>query len=131
MKHELNVDISCSITSCYSDVFLPTVPPKLIGEEINLSDRRPIITAVVINSTTSFYCPIEGDPKPVITWQRNGEDLLDDGKRFFISDEGRNLTILNAEITDKARYTCNARNTAGETEKSFNLEVHSKMEYSN
>ncbi|XP_048772936.2 hemicentin-1-like isoform X2 [Ostrea edulis] len=100
------------------------IPPKLIGEEINLSDRRPIITAVVINSTTSFYCPIEGDPKPVITWQRNGEDLLDDGKRFFISDEGRNLTILNAEITDKARYTCNARNTAGETEKSFNLEVH-------
>ena len=102
------------------------VPPKLIGKDNSLIDRNPTNTHVVVNHTASFFCPIEGDPTPVVTWKRNGEDLLGDGERIFIWDEGRNLTIAYADVSDTARYTCVATNKAGETDKSFNLEVQGK-----
>nr|XP_022322237.1 hemicentin-1-like isoform X1 [Crassostrea virginica] len=99
------------------------IPPKLIGKDNSLIDRNPTNTHVVVNHTASFFCPIEGDPTPVVTWKRNGEDLFGDGERIFIWDEGRNLTIAYADVSDTARYTCVATNKAGETDKSFNLEV--------
>lgn len=107
-------------------LFFVTVPPKLIGEDISLIDRRPTVSSVVVNHTASFFCPIEGDPMPVITWQKNGQELLGDSERIFISEDGRNLTIDKADLLDTARYTCIARNEAGKTDKSFNLEVQGK-----
>lgn len=107
-------------------LFFVTVPPRLIGEDISLIDRRPTVSSVVVNHTASFFCQIEGDPMPVITWQKNGQELLGDSERIFISEDGRNLTIDKADLLDTARYTCIARNEAGETDKSFNLEVQGK-----
>lgn len=107
-------------------LFFVTVPPKLIGEDISLIDRRPTVSSVVVNHTASFFCQIEGDPMPVITWQKNGQELLGDSERIFISEDGRNLTIDKADLLDTARYTCIARNEAGEMDKSFILEVQGK-----
>ncbi|XP_062570988.1 hemicentin-1-like isoform X1 [Saccostrea cucullata] len=99
------------------------IPPRLIDGAINLSLGSPLKTTAVVNSTVSFHCPLHGDPKPVITWQKNGEDLTADGVRVFISNEGRNLTIVNVEVSDQARYRCTAMNEAGETDLSFPLDI--------
>ena len=37
--------------------------------------------------------------------------------------EGKVLEIIGAEVKDSAHYMCVARNLAGETEKSFNLDI--------
>lgn len=44
-----------------------------------------------------------------------------------ISADGTELEIAGATIEDAARYTCFARNLAGETEKNFDVDVHSKL----
>ena len=43
------------------------------------------------------------------------------------SDRGRKLHILSAQRTDAARFTCVAKNPAGETRKNFDLTVQSSL----
>ena len=108
-------------TDMSSDQFLISVPPKLIGE--GSGTNRPTAVKVVANNTVTLYCPIEGDPKPQITWLKNGEEINGDG-RVVISNDGKNLTIYQATVADKARYKCEAWNVAGQTEKTIDLDVY-------
>ena len=55
---------------------------------------------------------------------RNGVEMdFDQEPRLNVSEDGKELTIFVADVDDKARYTCIAENIAGETEKSFDLEI--------
>lgn len=49
------------------------------------------------------------------------------GPRLRILSSGRYLQINNAELGDRARYTCVARNVAGETTREFLLAVHGNV----
>lgn len=49
------------------------------------------------------------------------------GPRLRILSSGRYLQINNAELGDRARYTCVARNVAGETTREFLLAVHGNI----
>ena len=64
-------------------------------------------------------------PSPQITWYKNGDELrLDGDDKYLLSRDGRELVITAASVDDAARYTCVARNLAGEIEKNFDLVVH-------
>ena len=64
-------------------------------------------------------------PAPQITWYKNGDELrLDGADKYLLSRDGRELVITAASIDDTARYTCVARNLAGEIEKNFDVVVH-------
>ena len=43
--------------------------------------------------------------------------------KMRILKDGRILEIVRASVKDTARYTCIARNQAGQTEKNFDLDV--------
>ena len=46
-----------------------------------------------------------------------------DDERMTISKDGKELVIRLADLPDTAKYTCEARNLAGESERSFDIDV--------
>lgn len=100
------------------------VPPKLT-EPDGLDD--PDNPKVIINNTVTLTCPVsmETDPPPVMTWYKDNVPLTerDLGRRVYVRDDGRLLTITQAQLGDEARYRCIAENVAGEVHKDFDLEV--------
>ena len=70
------------------------------------------------NGTISFDCPSSGNPPPIVSWFRNGEEVIAKG-RAKIHANGT-FTIQLLEPRDSARYTCRVENVAG----SDNLTSH-------
>uniref|UniRef100_A0A8C3DQA4 Hemicentin-1 n=1 Tax=Corvus moneduloides TaxID=1196302 RepID=A0A8C3DQA4_CORMO len=93
------------------------VPPNIAGA------GGPQEVAVLQNSQVILECRSDAVPPPTISWLKDGE-LLEGGPRLRILSSGRYLQINNAELGDSARYTCVARNVAGETTREFLLAVH-------
>ena len=48
---------------------------------------------------------------------------LTDFTNVEISEDGKQLTILEAKEDDTARYTCKAKNEAGQSEIAYNVAV--------
>nr|CAD2157874.1 unnamed protein product [Meloidogyne enterolobii] len=62
-------------------------------------------------------CNSSGTPKPTISWQKISDpqkDIVADLKKYFISDDGHSLTILNVGKDDHGIYRCIAKNEAGQ-----------------
>ena len=82
---------------------------------------------VVVNKTITLLCEASGIPEPVITWYRDDAELnVKAYKRFSIKEKGWKLEIRSAKVDDTARYSCKAKNIAGEAEKYFDLLVLGK-----
>ncbi|NXE93182.1 HMCN1 protein, partial [Menura novaehollandiae] len=93
------------------------VPPNIAGT------GGPQDLTVLQNRQVILECKSDAVPPPTISWLKNGE-LLEGSARLRILSGGRYLQINNAELGDTARYTCVARNVAGETTREFLLAVH-------
>uniref|UniRef100_A0A8C7FGI8 Neural cell adhesion molecule L1-like protein n=1 Tax=Oncorhynchus kisutch TaxID=8019 RepID=A0A8C7FGI8_ONCKI len=65
-------------------------------------------------------CIAEGFPTPVIEWTKRTEKLP---KRANLKNYGKRLTINNIEEEDDGKYTCEARNSVGDTVHYFNVMV--------
>jgi hemicentin len=103
------------------------LPPRF-GEDDDYEDEtdQPTETMQVIqNETVRMLCPVHAIPTPQITWYKNGEEVIEEylEDRVKILNGGQELEISSSDIDDTARYTCVARNLAGETEKNFDLDV--------
>ncbi|CDQ97100.1 unnamed protein product [Oncorhynchus mykiss] len=68
-------------------------------------------------------CIAEGFPTPVIEWTKRTEKLP---KRANLKNYGKRLTINNIEEEDDGKYTCEARNSVGDTVHYFNVMVEGK-----
>lgn len=82
----------------------------------------PSSQAVKSGADLEFNCEAEGEPRPKITWWRNGQEITPSG-RIQIGEEGTRLTILAVKESDSARYICQARNLGGFVETSADLRV--------
>ncbi|KAG8447614.1 hypothetical protein GDO86_014935 [Hymenochirus boettgeri] len=90
------------------------VPPSIIGEEINSS--------LIVNEPLRLECQTTAIPIPIVTWLKDGHPLLQrPGVR--ITEDGRYLQIDQAQLRDAGRYTCEASNDVGRTEKHYNIIV--------
>ncbi|XP_069772736.1 hemicentin-1-like [Narcine bancroftii] len=93
------------------DVYLP---PSILGEEQNVS--------VTVNGSVSLECQSLALPPPILTWTKDGQALLKHHDLVF-SEDSSLVEIKRAKVQDAGRYTCKASNDAGETEKSYFLNV--------
>ncbi|XP_065505206.1 hemicentin-1 isoform X3 [Caloenas nicobarica] len=90
------------------------VPPNIMGEEQNVS--------VLIGQALELLCQSSAIPPPLLTWLKDGRPLLKK-PGLTISANGSVLKIEGAQVQDTGRYTCEATNVAGKTEKNYNVNI--------
>lgn len=109
-----------------------SVPPKIIETNSILDyysedeDETQNELKVTENETTELECFVEGNPKPLILWIKDGHVLNPDiEKHYMIFHNGQLLQIHGIKPSDAGLYTCVASNIAGTKEKSFVLDIYS------
>ncbi|XP_013377196.1 PREDICTED: hemicentin-1 isoform X3 [Chinchilla lanigera] len=90
------------------------VPPNIMGEEQNIS--------VLISQSVELLCQSDAVPSPTLTWLKDGRPLLKK-PGLSVSENGSVLKIEDTQVQDTGRYTCEATNIAGKTEKNYNVNV--------
>lgn len=94
------------------------VPPEF-SEDGLVPDPK-----VVVNSSQILSCSVNGIPEPTLKWLRNGHPLnLAYYDHLEVHDEGKNLIIKSAKVSDTATYTCVATNVAGKNNRHYELTV--------
>ncbi|XP_045626988.1 hemicentin-2 [Ursus americanus] len=89
-------------------------PPSILGEELNVS--------VVANESVALECRSQAVPSPVLSWRKDGRPL-EPRPGVHLSPDKALLEVSRAEVGDAGRYTCEALNQAGRSEKHYNLNV--------
>ncbi|XP_070811168.1 peroxidasin homolog [Pituophis catenifer annectens] len=82
----------------------------------------PSDMTVEVGTNVQIPCSSQGEPEPVITWNKDGVQVTESGK-FHVSSEGF-LTIRDVGPADQGRYECVARNTIGYSSVSMVLTVN-------
>lgn len=82
---------------------IPFKPAKLVYKPYNIE--------AIVGSTIEMPCKAVGDPKPGLTWQKDGSTMQRTG-RFKVSLNG-NLYIYKVAAEDQGRYECTAVNEYG------------------
>lgn len=80
----------------------------------------------LMDTMVTLECEVRGVPHPTITWYRRGEAITSSRQAQYV-DRGLRLKIPHVQPSDAGQYTCKVTNVAGSAEKSFELEVYSKM----
>uniref|UniRef100_A0A8C9UE41 Hemicentin 1 n=1 Tax=Serinus canaria TaxID=9135 RepID=A0A8C9UE41_SERCA len=97
------------------------VPPDIVGEEQNVS--------VLLGQALELRCQGSAVPPPRLAWLRDGRPLLEK-PGLSISADGSVLKV-RAQVQDTGRYTCEATNVAGKTEKNYNVNIWARPTISN
>ncbi|XP_034035488.1 hemicentin-1 [Thalassophryne amazonica] len=90
------------------------VPPNIKGEEVN--------TTVMFGHPVELHCQSDAIPPPTLSWRKDGRPLFRK-PGLSVSADSSLLKVESAQVQDSGRYTCEATNVAGKTEKNYNLNV--------
>ncbi|XP_019730955.1 hemicentin-1 isoform X2 [Hippocampus comes] len=90
------------------------VPPNIKGEEMNAT--------VMLGSSVDLHCLSDAIPPPTLSWRKDGRPLFKK-PGLTLSADGSLLKVVSAQVQDSGRYTCEATNIAGKTEKNYNVNV--------
>uniref|UniRef100_A0A3Q2YR82 Hemicentin 1 n=1 Tax=Hippocampus comes TaxID=109280 RepID=A0A3Q2YR82_HIPCM len=98
------------------DYDLRVYPPNIKGEEMNAT--------VMLGSSVDLHCLSDAIPPPTLSWRKDGRPLFKK-PGLTLSADGSLLKVVSAQVQDSGRYTCEATNIAGKTEKNYNVNVWS------
>ncbi|CAG5863670.1 unnamed protein product [Menidia menidia] len=90
------------------------VPPNIEGEEVNAT--------VMFGHPVELHCQSDAVPPPTLTWHKDGRPLFNK-PGLTVSADGSLLKVDSAKVQDAGRYTCEATNVAGKTEKNYNVNI--------
>ncbi|XP_077463990.1 hemicentin-1 [Stigmatopora argus] len=90
------------------------VAPNIKGEEMNAT--------VMLGSLVELHCLSDAVPPPTLLWRKDGRPLFRK-PGLTLSADGSLLKVDSAQMQDSGRYTCEATNIAGKTEKNYNVNV--------
>ena len=81
----------------------------------------PLSLTVTENQNATFYCPVDGHPKPSVSWSTT------DGTKLITSPGQDNiLLITNASYSDSGKYVCTAKNDLATVHREVELIVEGK-----
>uniref|UniRef100_A0A669CKL2 Myomesin 2 n=2 Tax=Oreochromis niloticus TaxID=8128 RepID=A0A669CKL2_ORENI len=75
----------------------------------------PDVVTIMEKKTLSLTCTVCGDPKPQVSWLKNGSEVEPDDQYVVSLDQGRfaSLTIKGVSMEDSGRYTMIVQNKYG------------------
>ncbi|TKS70024.1 Myomesin-2 165 kDa connectin-associated protein 165 kDa titin-associated protein M-protein [Collichthys lucidus] len=75
----------------------------------------PDVVTIMEKKTLSLTCTVCGDPKPQVSWLKNGADVEPDDQYVVSLDQGKfaSLTIKGVSMEDSGRYTMIVQNKYG------------------
>ena len=112
---------SCEATN--NEGFATTTCHCTVIAKPNFTLSLEDLPAVAPNSDLCLHVKITGQPRPDISWLKNGEKLEQSSRITF--DE-RSLTVHGVTDDDAAVYTCEATNYLGQTSSSSKVTVLGK-----
>jgi len=73
------------------------------------------VVTIMEKKTLSLTCTVCGDPKPQVSWMKNGADVEPDDQYVVSLDQGRfaSLTIKGVSMDDSGKYTMTVQNKYG------------------
>ncbi|ESO96634.1 hypothetical protein LOTGIDRAFT_88685, partial [Lottia gigantea] len=92
---------------------------NLLPPEIRNGPRQ---VAGIVNAKAVLECETSGQPRPDITWQKDGEPFPSTGLRHRMLQSG-SLEFVGVRTEDTGEYTCTASNDAGNVTRSIGLSV--------
>ncbi|KAK0067332.1 titin-like isoform X1, partial [Biomphalaria pfeifferi] len=113
---------TCVVTLKNKDLIHTSTKLDIAAEESKLEDRfKPHFTNLLKDTTIrdgeglTLECDIEGQPRPQISWIRDGVEIFD-SQDFEISMIGSHCKLQISEIypEDEGKYSCKAVNNLGE-----------------
>ncbi|KAK3748601.1 hypothetical protein QZH41_005228 [Actinostola sp. cb2023] len=96
----------------------PRGPPGLSISQPDVIVTPPSLN-VNVNQSASFFCSASGNPKPELSWERDGKGIL---SKWVVDRKGR-LYINYTRYIDAGVMTCVAKNLLGTMRKNVTLEV--------
>lgn len=106
-------------------IMLMVLKTKIISVAPKFSVLPKNPTEAVEGYSVMIDCVVEGDPKPMIQWDKNSRMNDFDKSRFKVLENGT-LYISEVYREDENNYGCTAGNSAGLNRKEVRLIVHSK-----
>ncbi|KAM5170274.1 immunoglobulin superfamily DCC subclass member 4 [Mantella aurantiaca] len=100
----------CRANNPYSQHFVTTSTQLQVLVPPFITQPPEIITRARAG-TARFICSATGDPEPIITWLKNGQQLSSNG-RVRIQSRG-SLVITQIDLEDAGYYQCVAKNILG------------------
>eukprot|EP00118_Oscarella_pearsei_P016938 m.165733 g.165733 ORF g.165733 m.165733 type:complete len:5158 (+) comp38902_c0_seq1:154-15627(+) len=85
--------------------------------------KRPESRQVVVDQCVVFECNGDGNPKPVVFWERKGGHLSSGGN-VQIFKNGTQLSMCPAKASDTGPYTCVVKNEVGHRKAEAHLQVN-------
>ncbi|KAJ8013716.1 hypothetical protein DPEC_G00032670 [Dallia pectoralis] len=75
----------------------------------------PDVVTIMEKKTLSLTCTVCGDPKPQVTWFKNGAEVYPDDQYLVSIESGKfaSLTIKGVSLEDSGRYTMTVQNKFG------------------
>ena len=99
------------------------MPPEIDNESASKNNLT-----VVLKNDLVIKCPVSGTPLPEVTWFKdNGLVASLSETNFTLSDGGRQLKIINSQVSDVGIYKCIGSNDAGNTTRHFGVDVHGNI----
>lgn len=99
----------------------PATPPKIY--------QKPRNSKLQESSDAQFSVQLQGNPRPYITWFKNGQRISNSNKYTMVYDRDESiLKIKNAQTSDSGHYTMLAENSNGCIVTSAYLAVEPKQE---
>lgn len=107
-----------------------------LGADFQLFNVTVLVSPMFLNNMTSytssvvasvsFNCSVSGNPKPKLTWYKNGREIKNS---YIIHYNYPILRINTIDPEDEGLYQCVAKNEAGESSVSMYLSIRDKDKY--
>uniref|UniRef100_A0A673KFQ3 Myomesin-2-like n=1 Tax=Sinocyclocheilus rhinocerous TaxID=307959 RepID=A0A673KFQ3_9TELE len=98
-------------------------PEKMHSRTLDLSEEHrgkvvgglPDVVTIMEKKTLSLTCTVCGDPKPLVSWSKNDQELELSDQYVIAMDSGKfaSLTIKGVSLEDSGKYTMTVLNKYG------------------
>ncbi|XP_074600440.1 uncharacterized protein LOC141854581 isoform X3 [Brevipalpus obovatus] len=107
--------------------------PVLVNQPPDFSKKLERSLSAIEGFPVKIETKVEGEPKPEVTWSKDGETIIPDGDRIRIINEPDGLSsvvIQAARPSDKGTYGCTATNPLGTKKTEGDIDVKPKSKES-